>query len=300
MNRPRSAEAEKKSIFFMRARTRSMTRWGLISILAALCVLGISVTNDPQPVAPQLSEAVFREDDVQKVPNYPSLSSYTGAGRNVFVFSEPPKPKLPATAVVKAPPKPVIVVQPKPKPEKATFSTNGLELLGVAAGRNGGGWAIIGGADRNDLVVKCNDKVRDMKVGAIYGDRIVLEKDGMTKELKLRSSYDKFIAAAQAQPTGKEKRAQPAVVRKEQPARRKSIGFSVRPSAKDNGLVVTKLRRFDIDVRTGDIVKSIDGVQVFTLSAARDAIDGASEKESIAVGLLRKGQPLSVSISMTE
>ncbi len=295
-------DAENKRVFFMRARTRSLTRWGGISVLAAVCVLGMTVTDDPVAATPSLAEAVWRADAAGEVDAFADVSFYQGEGRDIFVFAEPPKPKLPAPVIVPEPaPEPAPEPEPKPEPA-ATLNTAGLALRGVVADTAGGGWAIVSGADKYDVVVRRKDRVRGATVERILPDRIVLRKEKLTAELVLQSTFKRFAGeTTQPAPVPSTQEEEPAPEPTE-PRRRRSLGISVRSRGGDkgSGLLVTRVKRTDIDVRRGDVLHAIDGQAVDTMTRAGALVQEAKSKERITLRLSRGGRALTVEVPMVE
>lgn len=294
------ADATGRHPFFMRARTRSLTRWGGVSILAALCVLGIAVTDDPVEATPMVAEAVFRADDIATLEGYPEFAHFRGEGRNIFRFAEPPAPETPAPEPIAVAPTPEPVEPPPPQPEPPSLNTAGLQVQGIVAAPGGTGWAIVSGAGQYDQVVKIGDTVRGATVKRIEHDRVTLELDGVLGTLKLRESYTPFEQAPDAGSAESGRPFSPAPAGGEAPPRRRSLGLSVRLDPGGRGLQVTRVNRIDVNVQVGDVITSIEGQAVTDLAVARQLLAGAKEKDAIQLAILRAGLPTAVTIPMVE
>jgi len=298
------ADAEDERPFFMRARTRVLTRIGGVAIAAAGCLLVVSLVEEPVVILPRLSSAVWRAEDNAALKGYPPLSFFVDKGRDPFRFADPPAPKgtvAKAPEIKKPPPPPP---PPKIAAAKPSLSTQGLELRGVAAQPDGGGWAIVGGVGKTDLVVRKGEKIREAVVTRIAGDRIVLEKDSLKAELLLRKSFTPFTpaAAAGAKPAAAATPAPSAPSAPVAPAlrQRRPLGISLIPGGSGGSLAVSRVNRGDIDIRVGDLIKSIDGTAVADLETVQAILAESKSKDAVSVELLREGQSVVVTVSLVE
>ncbi len=292
-------ETEKKRTFFMRARTRILTRWGAISILAALVVLGMAMTDDPVVAVAPPVEAVWRPRNDDAVKEYPQFDYFRGNQRDIFVFKDPPRPKV-VEPIVITPPKPEPrPVEPVKEPEPPSVDTSGLTLKGVIADTAGGGWAIISGLGKYDQVKRRGDKVRGAVIERILPDRIIVRKDKITGELRLRRSFTTFVPKnVKKVVAARENERQAAPVAA--PRRRRRLGISVRSRQGIDGLIVTRVRRDDIDVRRGDILRAIDGEPVTSMSRAIALIRKTRTRKTVTLQLSRAGRDFSVRVPMEE
>ncbi|VAW78564.1 hypothetical protein MNBD_GAMMA15-612 [hydrothermal vent metagenome] len=191
-----------------------------------------------------------------------------------------------------------------------------LTLKGVFASDEASrGWAIIADPKGKEDSYSIGDPLPGgAKVSEIYPDRIILERNGRFETLKLpkkRSQQaNRSISSRNSTRVGGSSRTRAAAFNKYRseikqnptsflnyvratPARQngKFIGFRLQAGKKRGALK-------DLGLKPGDIVTSINGIQIDAPAKGMKAMQALGQGDSVSVTLLRAGQDVSLNLTL--
>lgn len=204
--------------------------------------------------------------------------------------------------------------QPGAQPADAPETRLNLRLQGVFATGDGNGLAIIAAGNAEESVFTVGDRVAGQaRVNGIYGDRVILERDGTLETLKLadegvttraavndgereaRGNRDLQRIAGRAQELRSRLMSNPlelARMVRFQPYLRDGelIGYRIQPRAADAQLLS------ELGLRPTDVITSINGVELSDPAKAQQVLQQVQTADSISVSWLRDGEQRQMTI----
>jgi general secretion pathway protein C len=131
------------------------------------------------------------------------------------------------------------------------------------------------------------------KLAEIYPDRIILERNGRFETLRLPKKITNTGSARRNRSEIKKNPASLMNYVRATPERKdgKFIGFRLQPG-RDPGAMK------ELGLKPGDVVKSINGVQIDSPAKGMKAMQALGEGDSVNVTLLRGGQETSMSLTL--
>jgi len=204
--------------------------------------------------------------------------------------------------------------QPEVEPADAPETRLNLRLQGVFATGDGNGLAIIAVGNADESVFTVGDRVAGQAyVDGIYGDRVILERNGTLETLKLAAEGVKTRAAAsdiEREASGNRDLQRIAESARDLRSRLMSnplelarmvrfqpylrdgelIGYRIQPRAADAQMLA------ELGLKPTDVITSINGVELSDPAQAQQVLRQMQTADTISVSWLRDGEQRQMTI----
>ena len=310
-----------------RGLTRTLIRVGAIFCFAAITFLLYAIAPEEVEDSQGVVEASLRPAEPKPLKGVPPFKDVLNPDASLFAYRQAFRaPGTRAFQVFKEPvavAEPAVPVSPPPPPPDPPPDVSGLQLVAVQFMENNAGLALVKDGENTQTVV-VGDTLRNARVERVEAGAVVLKKGD--QEARLESSplnsrlvmrpfktvtlpVGKKPAVVKSVP-GPDGAAPPAAPAMDPQAMRKTLGISIKEVSlfdvnklKRNIRSRVQVRSLSMprsDIKTGDMILSINGKNVITAKDALTILDESKTEPEVRMRLWRDGGEFDVRLKWKE